>query len=371
MQSFTNELTVNDNGFAPLSALSNQVEEVPDLENRLKEMLFMGRFMGATSTTLVPQDICSIAARTLYDFIRYESVLFMVSNDFGIEPLMFSPGKINEDCQQATEEHKEPASFNELKTDEQFQGIIFKTVKGEHKGVEILLPEKMGRISITYSNNLPNCFSAELFSEIASHFASILKNSLAHEKIKELATKDSLTSLFNRRVFDEILSVELNRKELMPVSLLLVDLDDFKKINDTFGHQAGDQVLAAVGKILREGCRGSDMVARYGGEEFAVMLPSTTSTAASEIARRLRVRIADTVFVFEGKSVKLTASMGIAQSSGGIIDAMSQLISRADQALYRAKKSGKNRECVADCRTTEITEIKPARITDSSWLKSA
>ena len=365
MKSFTTELTVNDQGFAHLPTQTNQIKEVPDLENRLKEMLFMGRFMGATSATLVPQDICSIAARILYDFIRYESVQFTVSTDFGIEPLMFSPGKVDADCQ------KEAASLCESKIDGQFQGIIFKMVKSEHKSVEIILPEKMGEISITFSNKSPNNFSAEFFSEIATHFSRILKNSLAHEKIKELATKDSLTSLFNRRVFDEILSLELNRKELMPVSLLLVDLDDFKKINDTFGHQAGDYVLATVGKILREGCRGSDMVARYGGEEFAVMLPSTTSTAAVEIARRLRVRIADMVFVFEGKPVKLTASMGIAQSSGGRIDAMSQLISRADQALYRAKKSGKNMECVSNCRTTEIAKIKPARIANSAWLRSA
>jgi diguanylate cyclase (GGDEF)-like protein len=158
----------------------------------------------------------------------------------------------------------------------------------------------------------------------------------------------------------------------MPLSLLLIDLDDFKKINDTFGHPAGDKVLATFGRILREGCRGSDLVARYGGEEFAVMLPSTPSSAAFEIAQRLRSRLSATVFVFDGKNLRLTVSIGIAQTASVRNDAIVQLVSRADQALYRAKESGKDMACVYASRSPEINKRESSlRESGVAWLRSA
>ncbi|WP_052440262.1 GGDEF domain-containing protein [Geobacter sp. OR-1] len=344
------------------------VNEVADLEKRLREMMFLSRFMAATSSSLVPQDICAIAARSLYDFIPYASIVFALAPEFDVEPLVFSPG--NRDGRACTLS-KEISSerFREFQIDERVRGVIFITSDSGQKGVDMVLPEKMGKIRVVFDNSKSDYPSA-VFAEINGHFSRTLKNALTHEKVKELATKDGLTGLFNRRVFDELLSVEMNRKELKPISLLLIDLDDFKRINDSFGHPAGDEVLAAVGKILKEGCRGSDLVARYGGEEFAVMLPSTPSSVAFEIAQRLRTRIASTVFVFSGKTVKLTASIGIAQASQGSSGAVEQLVSRADQALYRAKKNGKNMTYIYTSKTMEIK--KPARRgAGVAWLRTA
>ena len=360
-------------GCGPEDSTSNcsQTAGVADLEKRLKEMTFVSRFMAATSASLVPYDICAIAARHLYDFAPYNSIVFSLAPEFGVKPVVFTPGKGEDGARLVSKESLSPVRFREFRIDERFKGIIFKSSDGGSKGVDMVLPDKMGRIRVIFDSLNRKEFSPALFSEVAGHFSGTLKNALAHEKVKELATKDGLTGLFNRRVFDELLSVEMKRKDLMPISLLLIDLDDFKKINDTFGHPAGDEVLATVGKIFRDGCRGADLVARYGGEEFAVMLPSTSSSVAFEIAQRLRARIAGTVFVFDGRPITLTASIGVAHTSSGRSDAIAQLVSRADQALYRAKKNGKNMTYVYTSKSMEISQRQAGRGAGVAWLRSA
>ncbi|MBT0664054.1 GGDEF domain-containing protein [Geobacter pelophilus] len=348
----------------------NRADEFADMEKRLGEMTFISRFMAATSASLIPQDICAIAARNLYDFIPYSSIIFSLSPDFDVEPLIFSPGKRDGSNCQITRENVAPDRFREFQIDERLLGVISITSDSGQKGVDMVLPEKMGKVRVIFDAARIDVLPA-LFSEIAGHFSRALKNALAHEKVKELASKDGLTGVFNRRVFDELLAVEMKRKELKPISLLLIDLDDFKKINDNYGHPAGDQVLATVGKILKEGCRGSDLVARYGGEEFAVMLPTTASSVAFDIAQRLRSRIAGTVFVFDGKSVKLTASIGIAQATHRCSDSVDQLVSRADQALYRAKKNGKNMTYIYTSKSVEISNKPAARGSQMAWLRTA
>jgi diguanylate cyclase (GGDEF)-like protein len=234
------------------------------------------------------------------------------------------------------------------------QGAVYVVNEAGGKGFELVLPERLGVVKIHFSDFSIRHVSPTLFFEVASNFAQTLRNALSHAQLKELAMKDGLTGLFNRRVFDELLEVEIRRRQLVPISLLIIDLDDFKKVNDTFGHQAGDHVLTTVGRILREGCRGSDLVARYGGEEFAVMLPATSTAVAFDIAQRLRSRIASTTFVFAGQHLKMTASIGLASTGGSGKDALTHLISRADQALYRAKKAGKNTTYVHAARTIEL-----------------
>ncbi len=157
-----------------------------------------------------------------------------------------------------------------------------------------------------------------------------------------VARTDALTGLHNRRAFDD----ELNRRfaewerRKTPFSLLMVDVDHFKKFNDTHGHQAGDQVLRDVAAALSTTTREMDLVARYGGEEFAIILPVTTLTDAGRAAERARAAVAASVTRTGGTELKVTSSLGVAQIAAG--ETPQQFVERADQALYAAKKGGRN-----------------------------
>jgi diguanylate cyclase (GGDEF)-like protein len=172
--------------------------------------------------------------------------------------------------------------------------------------------------------------------------------------VKELSVRDSLTGLYNRRVLEEFLGVEESKRTPAPLAILLIDIDDFKAINDTFGHPAGDRVLSVFGKILQDNCRRENIVARYGGEEFAVLLANTGLTAASALqaAERLRNVLGAQDFAFSGRKVRLTVSIGVAFSTGKSA-VPETMLAWADQALYQAKRSGKNRVCLHEAKHIE------------------
>lgn len=168
-----------------------------------------------------------------------------------------------------------------------------------------------------------------------------LRTSLA--SAEEEVLRDPLTGVSNRRAFDAALRAEVNAASAteQPLSLAMIDIDEFKAINDRHGHVAGDSVLASVAQLLAGHARNGDSVARYGGEEFALILPRTESTAASILAERLRQRLmAERVHV-EGVPIALTASIGVAQLRPA--EGADQLLKRADRHLYRAKELGRNR----------------------------
>ncbi len=176
-------------------------------------------------------------------------------------------------------------------------------------------------------------------------FHDITGKKLLLDQLEELATRDSLTSVFNRRRFIELYGEEMDRARRYgrPCSLILIDLDDFKLINDTHGHQAGDSVLGNAAAVFRNGLRSSDVLGRYGGEEFAVLLPETDPKTAAEIAERLRKNLEQSPTSHEGLSISITASFGVAGLSRpdpGITS--EKLLSRADEALYLAKRKGRN-----------------------------
>ncbi len=156
------------------------------------------------------------------------------------------------------------------------------------------------------------------------------------------ARTDSLTGLANRRAFDDEMTrryAEATRRS-EPLSLLIMDIDYFKKFNDTHGHQAGDEVLRAVGEQLARTCRDMDLPCRYGGEEFAVVMPATSIADATVAAERIRTAVEETTVNFEGKQLKVTASIGLAQLSAD--DDIARLLRRADDALYESKDAGRN-----------------------------
>lgn len=158
--------------------------------------------------------------------------------------------------------------------------------------------------------------------------------------LHRIAQTDSLTGLLNRRAFEEILGRELDRsnRSEKPLTVLLVDIDHFKQVNDTWGHQAGDEVLQRVSDALRHGLRPGDALSRYGGEEFLILLRDATAEQSKEVAGRLRDRIADLADL--PGSVRLTVSIGVAASRGEC--APEELLRRCDEAMYRSKRGGRN-----------------------------
>jgi diguanylate cyclase (GGDEF)-like protein len=173
--------------------------------------------------------------------------------------------------------------------------------------------------------------------------ATSIANAKMHAEIRRLATTDGLTGLNNHRIFQQKLTGELKRSERhnAPLSLLLIDIDYFKKVNDTYGHPVGDLVLKGVSKILQRVLRDIDIAARYGGEEFVVILPGTDSIGAKNIAERLRKTIMAETFTSDGRNVKITTSIGIA-SVPAEARTKEELIEKTDQALYHAKHNGRN-----------------------------
>jgi diguanylate cyclase (GGDEF)-like protein len=179
------------------------------------------------------------------------------------------------------------------------------------------------------------------------------------DDLKVLAAIDPLTGLYNRRQFEAIAGSEWARfqRYLRPLSILIIDIDHFKSINDRFGHAAGDNVLTGVATICDSARRQSDTVARIGGEEFALLMPETTETAARIVAERLCKQVREYLLPMGDEEVMLTVSIGIASASLSM-SGIATLMKRADDALYEAKHSGRDR-------------VSQSSIADSSFLVAA
>jgi two-component system cell cycle response regulator len=164
-------------------------------------------------------------------------------------------------------------------------------------------------------------------------------------QFRALAETDALTGTYNRRALDERLGAELERagRYNSKLAILMLDIDEFKKVNDTFGHRAGDQVLCQLATILKRELRGVDLVARYGGEEFVVVLPETNLQGARNFAERILKRVAEHDFGADGTPVHVTISVGVATYPEVSTTVADDFLSYADQRLYQAKREGRNR----------------------------
>jgi len=159
------------------------------------------------------------------------------------------------------------------------------------------------------------------------------------------ANIDGLTQLYNKKYFVDVLSKEFSfsKRNNQPLSLMMIDVDHFKKINDTYGHMAGDLVLKCVGQYLQKNLRLENIGCRYGGEEFAIILRNVTGDQALAIAERLRTSIEQEKINYRGKTIQITVSIGIATLQEENFDTIDDLIQKADEFLYEAKESGRNR----------------------------
>jgi two-component system, cell cycle response regulator len=177
---------------------------------------------------------------------------------------------------------------------------------------------------------------------------------IAHDRIITLMYTDMLTGIANRRIFLESLTAAISfaQRHQTPLSIIIADLDDFKSVNDTYGHNAGDQVIQAFATLLMENSRQEDLAARFGGEEFIIMLPGTDTKEAAVLGERFRCDWKE--MTFPGSSLRVTASFGVAAYQPG--DTLDGFIEKADQALYDAKLMGKNQVVVAEDTTEQVEE---------------
>jgi diguanylate cyclase (GGDEF)-like protein len=210
----------------------------------------------------------------------------------------------------------------------------------------------VGIVSVARGDRKFSSGEHELFSYLTNQASVSVENVDLHETVQRQAVTDELTGLFNHRRFQEVMTTEVERARRydQEMGLIMLDIDDFKRVNDTYGHLQGDLVLREVARVLRQSSREIDEPARYGGEEMAVALPQTDLEGAYRFAERVRRRIEglDLPLLDGDGTLKVTASFGAASLKTAAGDGKDSLVAAADAALYRAKRSGKNRTVRAE-----------------------
>ncbi len=231
--------------------------------------------------------------------------------------------------------------------------------------------------SLNLGSGDPQRFDATMATDFLEHLAALLavclQNATNQERLRRAGLVDKLTAVNNRRFFDQRLQEEVNRavRQQIPLSCLFVDIDYFKRVNDRYGHQSGDQVLAAVAHRIHSQLRNMDVLARYGGEEFTALLSNADVQEATEVAERVRRDVeAYTIINADGEPLRVTVSIGVAtlRPGQGHVDMPScaaRLLEYADQGVYQAKRAGRNRVvCLGPtgCRNArECGDLVPGR----------
>lgn len=251
---------------------------------------------------------------------------------------------------------------------------LFKHVRKNPSSVVLLPLVRYGRLigSLNIGSYDADKFVRGVRTDFLEHFAAVVaicvENGINLERLKRQGLTDTLTAINNRRFFDQRISeeVEAAGRSGKPLSCMLLDVDFFKRVNDTYGHQVGDLVLREVAAIIRSQLRGSDVLSRYGGEEFSALLANTSTEVAEEVAERIRRGVEERVFdVPDFEPFNITISIGVAtlkSEANTSLDKKSAdvLIGQADRVLYDAKASGRNQVICAPGSCLLGSEIKPA-----------
>lgn len=228
------------------------------------------------------------------------------------------------------------------------QGLELPVVVVTARGNEMIATKviRAGACDYLPSDSISKGTLSESIYNAMENFRLKREANLALRKMAQMATRDELTGVYNRRFFVEALEREMTRAKRYGTDLviLMIDLDYFKRVNDTYGHTAGDMVLREIGKMLLDSMRQSDLICRYGGEEFAVILPNTDVEKATVVSERFRERVSKHQFEHDSQKLQITVSIGIASFDRSSDDqSPTELVDNADQALYQAKREGRNR----------------------------
>lgn len=274
-------------------------------------------------------------------YMHYQSVVLKLSSDREYEYAIFmANGPLRESFNKSQQLAEEIAVFNKNNADRNGKNLVEGVIKS--KLIIILSTSAAVVFALICTYFLFRAYQA--LSESESQLVQ------ANQELKLLSQHDSLTGLANRRTLDDYLAKEWQRatREGIPLSFLMIDVDDFKRYNDTYGHQAGDRILKLVAELLKQRtARSSDLVGRFGGEEFSVVLPNTGLEGAVSVAELIRAQVEEQQIPHQTATTchYLTVSIGVATQVPQRANTVSSLIEAADKALYQAKKTGRNRYC--------------------------
>ena len=183
---------------------------------------------------------------------------------------------------------------------------------------------------------------------MADFISLSISNAILYEQAKKVAVTDALTGIANRSNMEMALTNEFERSKRYnaPLAVIFLDIDNFKGVNDTYGHQKGDEVLVAIASLLQKFCRTNDVAARYGGEEFLMLLPHSNAQGAFKIAERVREEVMKINFFWNESPFSVTVSCGVTELNKDFMKDTEQLVAAGDQALYDAKNSGRNKSVI-------------------------
>ena len=193
-----------------------------------------------------------------------------------------------------------------------------------------------------------NVSNLDFVLKLSEFISMTVSNAVLYERTKKLSVTDGLTGISNRPNMEQVLRSEFERSMRYgaPLSVVLLDVDHFKGVNDTYGHQKGDEILVAFASLLKKFCRANDTAARYGGEEFLMILPQSNAQGAFKIAERVREEMMKLSFTGNESNFSVTTSGGVVELDRDFIKSTDQLVTMADQALYEAKNSGRNKTVI-------------------------
>ena len=221
--------------------------------------------------------------------------------------------------------------------------------KGYFVSIPLMIEkEVVGVLNINDVDQDPfNVNDLEFILNLSEFIAMSISNAVLYEQTSKLAVTDGLTGVTNRQSLVKSLQIEFERSKRYnsPLSLIILDVDHFKDVNDTYGHQKGDEILIAFASLLKKACRAKDIAARYGGEEFVMVLPQSNAQGAFKIAERVREEMMKISFTGNGSNFAVTVSCGVAEFNKDY-ESTNKLIAAADQALYEAKNGGRNKTII-------------------------
>ena len=343
---FSQDQDIQKNFNALQKKYDSRLESLHHLEHQVSGLLDLFEIAKEFSDCMGFQRLAEILQKKVSPEIPFKKMIFMIPKSlekitFEGNAFFIEADKIQFKDVELTSEEKE--LFDEVFRTKQF-------TQREHVWVFPLMTD--GKITSAVMIHGAETDDLAKFEVLTAYLALQVKKIQLYETVKELSIRDGLTGVFVRRHFMVRFEEELKRslKYKLPLAVLMLDIDHFKRYNDDYGHLAGDATLKQVASLLTESLRKVDIVARYGGEEFIVVSPETRQEGALEIAERIRSNIARHAFKIYNNKTRVTVSIGVASFLGNEAaessfnkDLPASLIDAADQALYRAKEEGRNR----------------------------